>query len=214
MTQNINLKELEKKAFRSTFQDGLWNIFLGIILMAMAVNTLLSRIGVSGLETMAVFISLEVVAIIVLFVGKRRITVPRIGHVKFSSKRRAKLTKVRLVLALSVIAGLVVFFVAAAMRGNASGIMSPGILFPLGWMANALIVFGLMAHFMDFPRLYIIGVLYAITLPIDRALYEFAGIKITYIVFGIPAAIILVMGFVLLSLFLRDNPLLEEVVEP
>ena len=214
MTEAINLKELEKKAFRSTFQDGLWDIFLGIILMAMAVNTLLSRIGVSELETMAVFIGLEVVAIIVLIAGKKRITVPRIGHVKFSPKRRAKLTKVRLVLALSVIVGLVAFVAATAMRGNPSAIMSPGILFPLGWMVNALIVFGLMAHFMDFPRLYIIGILYAITLPIDSALHELAGIKITYIVFGIPAAIILVMGFVILSRFLRDHPLPAEEVEP
>jgi len=182
--------------------------------MAMAVNTLLSRIGVSELETMAVFISLEVVAIIVLIAGKKCITVPRMGHVKFSSKRRAKLTKVRLVLALSVIAGLVVFVAAIAMRGNASGIMSPGILFPLVWMVNALIVFGLMAYFMDFPRLYIIGILYAITLPVDSALYELAGIKITYIVFGIPAIIILVMGFVILSRFLRDHPLPAEEVEP
>ena len=34
MTQNINLKALEKKAWRSVFQDGLWDIFLGLLLMA------------------------------------------------------------------------------------------------------------------------------------------------------------------------------------
>ena len=71
-----------------------------------------------------------------------------------------------------------------------------------------------MAYFMDFPRLYIIGILYAITLPINSAPHELAGIKIAYIIFGIPAIIILVMGFLILSRFLRDNPLLAEEVEP
>ena len=30
MTGDVNLKELEKKAFKSTFQDGLWDIQLGL----------------------------------------------------------------------------------------------------------------------------------------------------------------------------------------
>ena len=29
MVANINLKKLEQKAFRSVFQDGLWDIFIG-----------------------------------------------------------------------------------------------------------------------------------------------------------------------------------------
>jgi len=33
MTQNINLKELEKKAWTSTFQDGIIDIGIGLILV-------------------------------------------------------------------------------------------------------------------------------------------------------------------------------------
>jgi len=29
----FNLTEIEKKAYRSTFQDGLWDIFLGLLLL-------------------------------------------------------------------------------------------------------------------------------------------------------------------------------------
>ena len=207
MTQEINLKELEKKAFRSYHEDGVWDIFLGLIMMAIAVNASLTKIGVPELQTMIVLIGLEMVAIIFLIAGKKHITVPRIGHVKFGAMRRAKLTKMRIVLALSVIFGLVALVAGVAMHGDSSEFVRPGVLFPLGWMVNALIVFGLMAYFMDFPRLYIIGMLYAVTVPIAGALREFVKIDVGYIVFGIAAAIILVMGLVILSRFLRNHPL-------
>lgn len=213
MTQEINLKELEKKVFRSYHEDGIWDIFMGLILMAIAVNAFLSKIGVPELQTMIVFVGLEMVAIIFLIVGKKHITVPRIGHVKFGAMRRAKLTKVRIVLALSVTFGLVALVAGVAMQGDPSGVVRPGILFPLVWMATTLIVFGLMAYFMDFPRLYIIAILYAATVPINIAPQEFAEIDVGYIVFGIAAAIILVMGLVILSRFLRDHPLPAEGVE-
>lgn len=210
MAENINLKELEKKAYRSTFQDGFWDIFLALILLAMAANAFLSSRGLSELQAMSVFICLEGFAIGVLIVGKRRITVPRMGQVKFGPKRKAKLNKVRIVLFLSVIIGLVAFVAANTVRYNPSGMANPGFLFPLGWMINALLVFSLMAYFMDFPRLYLIGLLYAITVPIDIAIKEFAGINLAFIAFGIPAAIIFVMGIIILHRFLYEYPLPSE----
>jgi len=36
MAQEINLKELEKKAFRPYHEDGIWDIFPGLIMMAIA----------------------------------------------------------------------------------------------------------------------------------------------------------------------------------
>jgi len=53
MSQTINLKELERKAWRSVFQDGLWDIFLGLLLLAMAIGALLSDIGVPEAWPMA-----------------------------------------------------------------------------------------------------------------------------------------------------------------
>ena len=32
----INLKELERKAFRSTYQDGLWDMYFGLIVICMS----------------------------------------------------------------------------------------------------------------------------------------------------------------------------------
>jgi len=35
MNNQLNLKELERKAFRSTYQDGLWDVQFGFIVICM-----------------------------------------------------------------------------------------------------------------------------------------------------------------------------------
>jgi len=41
MEHDIDMKELEKKAWKSTFQDGLWDIMLGLVFFIPAVNGLI-----------------------------------------------------------------------------------------------------------------------------------------------------------------------------
>jgi len=75
MAQNINLKELEKKAYRDSQQDGLMELMMGLILMAF---------GGFFYSTVFVFYIL-----LILFSGRivesirKRYTYPRIGFVKF-----------------------------------------------------------------------------------------------------------------------------------
>ena len=51
MTEPLNLKEIEKKAWRSTFEDGLWDIYLGSLFFIMGVSPLLRihKVKVSGM---------------------------------------------------------------------------------------------------------------------------------------------------------------------
>ncbi|NOQ34218.1 MAG: hypothetical protein GQ567_08530, partial [Methanosarcinales archaeon] len=71
MTQEINLKELEKKAYRDSQQDGLMEVMMGLILMTF---------GGFFYSTVFVFYILLIVfsGKIVEFV-RRRYTYPRIG---------------------------------------------------------------------------------------------------------------------------------------
>ena len=210
MSQNFNLKELERKAFRSTFQDGLWDIFLGLLLLAMAIGALLSDIGMSEAGSMLIYLGLILLALLVLWAGKRFVTVPRMGRVKFGPKRRRKLSKVSVILAISVLVGMVFFAAAQAVTGNLSRWMTLEFIFPAGWVVNCLIVFSLMACFLDFSRLYVIGVMYAIAVPLDIMQREFASIDLTFAAFGVPAAVILLMGAVVFIRFLRKYPLPAE----
>ena len=98
MSQNISLKALERNAWTSYFQDGLWDIFLGLLLVSSAVNTWLSDSGVPSSARISTYIGIMVLGGLVLWAGKRFITVPRLGRVKFGPKRKAKLNWVRVVL--------------------------------------------------------------------------------------------------------------------
>jgi hypothetical protein len=210
MSQTINLKELERKAWRSVFQDGLWDIFLGLLLLAMAIWALLSDVGFSESLGMAILIGLEVLAMLVLWVGKKIITVPRMGQVKFGPKRKARLNWVRVVLFISVLVGAGVFVAGLAMRMNRPEWLNAAFFAPAAWVVNAMVVFSLGAYFLEFNRLYLIGVLYALPVPLDIMFRKFADIDLTFIAFGVPAAVILIIGLVVFARFLRDYPLLPE----
>jgi hypothetical protein len=210
VSQTINLKELERKAWTSYFQDGLWDIYLGLLLLAMAVSALLSDVGFSESLGMTVLIGLQGLAVLVLWVGKKLITVPRMGRVRFGPKRKAKLSWVRVILFISVLVGAGVFVAALAMRTNRPEWLNGTFVFPAAWMVNALVVFSLGAYFLDFSRLYLIGVMYALPVPLDILLDELAGIDLSFIAFGVPAMVILIIGLVVFTRFLRDYPLLPE----
>jgi len=179
MSQNVNLKELERKAWRSFYQDGLWDIFWGLMLLAMAISALLSDIGASEPVQLGIMIALEALGILVLFVGKRRITVPRIGRVRFGPKRKRRLSKVRVVLAVSALVGAALFVAGPVLTGKLSRSMTFEFILPAGWVVNCLVVFSLMAYFLDFSRLYLIGVLYALAVPLDVVQRELSSIDLT-----------------------------------
>jgi hypothetical protein len=208
MSQDTNLKVIERQAWRSVFQDGLWDIYLGTLLMAMAVLTLLSRTNIPEAGQMAIYIGLMGLAMLALWAGKRLITVPRMGRVKFGPKGKARKMKARVLLAISVLVGVVVFlFTALALKGNWSEGLPLHLIIPGVWAMNMLVVFSLGAYFLHYERLYLIGVLYALPVPLDIWLDEYVGIKLGFIAFAVPAAIILIMGLVVFMRFLRDYPL-------
>lgn len=75
MTQEINLKELEKKAYRDSQQDGLMEVMMGLILMTFG--------GFFYSPIFAFYILLIVFSGRIVEFVRRRYTYPRIGFVKF-----------------------------------------------------------------------------------------------------------------------------------
>jgi hypothetical protein len=207
MAQGINLKELERKAWRSVFQDGLWDIYLGLLLLAMAINALLSDMGVpEGLST-PLYVVLVLLAMAVLWAGKRFITTPRMGRVKFGQRRQARLRWLRVALAASVLVGLLVFLVTLAPgAGRPAG---QGLIrfFPAVWAVSVLALAGLGAYLLDYPRLVLIGAMYALAPALDLALRKLTGLDLSLLAFALPATVILLVGVAVLIRFLRDYPL-------
>jgi hypothetical protein len=75
MTQNLNLKEIEKKAYRDSQQDGLMEVMMGLILMTFG--------GFFYSPVFSFYILLIVFAGRIVEFIRRRYTYPRIGFVKF-----------------------------------------------------------------------------------------------------------------------------------
>jgi len=75
MTREINLKELEKKAYRDSQQDGLMEVMMGLILMTFG--------GFFYSTVFAFYILLIVFSGKIVEFVRRHYTYPRIGFVKF-----------------------------------------------------------------------------------------------------------------------------------
>ncbi len=207
MTKDVNLKEIERKAFRSTFQDGLWDLFLGFLLLILAASAQLSDSGMSESLHMASLVAMYAVVLVGFMAGKKLITVPRMGRVKFGPKRKRKLTKVRVVVLISVLMGAVFFVIALFSMRNRPEWLNPALVLPAAWFVNFIVLFSLMAYFLDFPRLYAYGILFAIPLPMDFLLLKPAELDLRFVAFGVPALVILVVGTVIFVRFVRDYPL-------
>ena len=102
MTEKINLKEIERKAYASCHQDGLIDIFAGFFILSFSLWLILDMAWMGWI--------LWVVVVSAYAPAKRVFTIPRIGLVKFP-QRRVKRTVAGFVLlgVLSFVLGIVTF---------------------------------------------------------------------------------------------------------
>jgi hypothetical protein len=111
MSQSLNLKELERLAFRRTFQDGLYDIYLGGLFASFAAFGLKVFPGsnTATLTTLLYYLLGAVLSGLIFWLGKKFITLPRIGLVKFGPARQKR--KRDLLIALAVIVAVQAVFV-------------------------------------------------------------------------------------------------------
>lgn len=199
MSQNINLKEIERKAFRSYFDDGLWDIFIGCIVLMFAVGPFLSR-RLGDFWSSAVFIPFWALVYLAIRLVRKYVVTPRIGVVKFGPWRTAKLLKFNVVIFVVLLVGLVLGILSA--RSYAE----PGWIYTARFGLIILVGFSVAAYFLDFTRLYLYGALIALSPLVGEWLY--VQVKAPHhgypITFGTTAGIIILTGLVQFIRCLRD----------
>jgi len=208
--EQLNIKALEKKAFRSFFRDGIYDVFLGAILLGLGLPLILQEFGWIHYEKMTIplliTLILQISALSFFIFGKKYITAPRLGIVRFGKTRKRKLMHVKLLLAISVLIGFITFLLSMLKIlpiGGKTGIPAAGVIFGI----QALIVFSLMAYFLDFTRLYLYAFLFAVSLPVTFWLKKNAGLTYPSLyVFSLTAVPMLVIGWILFVRFLRQYP--------
>ena len=209
MSQNLDLKALERKAFSSTYQDGLWDITLGLIVIGMAIFVYRPEQGYGALNIIWMMVTC-LVANLILWVGKRFITVPRIGQVRFGEIRRKKALTLAIILAVFVLVqGGVVLLTALGWRNpelgaKISSILNAGNMERLAVATVGSLFVGppfiLIAYFSDFLRGYYIAILMALAVFLMILFNQ----PIYPLILG---GLILVPGLVLFVQFLHQHPL-------
>jgi hypothetical protein len=212
MSEKINLKELQRKAWRSIFQDGLWDIFMGLLLLNIAVFTVADELFANDDLKLALFIGGEIAAFLFLWAGKRFITVPRMGKAKFGRFGKVRRSKAKLLSFASILVGLIVFLIIEGLseNGQIAG-LSRVYIVAVGWVINAMLVFGLAGYFLDFNRLYLIGAMYALSFPLDLVLRELWNTdRWAFFAYAIPASIVLAVGLYFFVNFVQKFPIVQE----
>ena len=213
MAQNINLKELEKKAWRSTFEDGLFDIYLGILFFGIGTGSAFGLIFGQWYNYLFIFLIMGV-SIIILTLGKNYITVPRVGFVKFGKQRKIRKAKIMLVLIINIIFLLAIWYLLTTPQG--------GLKYELPFNAFSGLFIGLLmmiplwavAYLLQFNRLFYHAILIGLT-PFATDLLELFMNNILSIIlaYAIMDGIIVITGVVFLFRFLKKYPLPKGEVE-
>lgn len=209
MTAELNLKEIERKAFRSTYQDGLWDMLYGLVVVGMAVFIYRPQEGYSKVNIILA-ITLITAANILFQAGKKYITLPRMGQVRFGAVRQRKNQTLAIIMgvfvlctvALVVMTGLGWFssktgsVIAETFNERITSLLIVSTLGALIVGSSMLV----MAFFSDFTRGYYIALMMALAvflmIYLNNPLYP--------IVIGL---LIILPGMVLFLRFLRAYPL-------
>jgi len=196
-----SLREVEKRTYMSYHQDGLIDIFIGVYVLLFALGILLNT--VTDFSTWFVIPAIFPAIMGPVWISaKKRITMPRIGYVKFGSRGANKLMAIFIGLMVAGLGAFMVFTFASRSQTWAltlRNLIIPNSMIIIGISAAA--ISSLFAYTMGLKRLYAYGLLtLALVLP-----GHFITIPFEYSLLTI-GLVILVNGFVLLIQFIRKHP--------
>jgi hypothetical protein len=202
MEQKIDLKQLERKAWTSFYDDGLGDIFVGCVILIFALAPMLSRVGLGDFWSSAVFLPFLALVLMVIVLLRKRVVIPRIGLVSFGRARKKRLLKFNVLMFVVLSAGFVLGLVS--LRGG----VAQAWVHNLRFIAIVLMCFGLAAYFLGFVRLYIYGILIALAIPVGEWLWTNMGVPHHGfpITFGVSAGVIIVTGIILFLRMLGKSP--------
>lgn len=210
MSTSLNLKEIERKAFRSTHQDGLWDIYIGGIILSMAIMLNPGEGDTFLGSRLWLYIVCMGAAGLIFMAGKKFITTPRLGQVKFAPPRRRRLRTMALVLVgivamhILLVAGSVLFWrhpewaVQLGIAQMDADLERLTVSVISGLMVGPSMV--LIAYFNEFLRGYYIAFM------LSLAAFSLVWLGEPLFLVGV-GLLVVIPGVVLFIRFLRQHPL-------
>lgn len=194
MSYELDINDIERKAYMSYHEDGLVDIAIGMLILAWGIFLIVKPSGLIGL--------LGPLAFAIWFLGKRFITIPRTGLIRPSQKmekRYRNLAIFLMVLGLVVLGGILIGRVTAILPGSYS-LSILGLVLALG--------VSLLAFLLNAARLYAYAVVvfaaFASGEAFSASITTFDAFAAAVILAGV---LILISGLVVLAGFLRSYPL-------
>lgn len=202
-----DLKDLEKEAFRKFYDDGIFDVYLGAILITMGVAAAVADRMDNETAGLFVTLGLALGVTVPLLLWRRHLLRSRLGAFRPGPERQRKIKGTRLVLLGSVVLGIIVFGVTTALLNSDTSADTLGAIIPLIWFLNSVAVLGAMAYYLDVPRFYAEGVVVGLAMPLmiwPDVLWD--TMVEPWLAFGVPGAIVISVGLYKLVHFLRNYP--------
>jgi MFS family permease len=208
MSQLFTPKNAERKIFQlSIFQDGIWDMQIGGMIMLFSFYPVTRRLLGPGWNLILIFGLLALVLIIGARL-KRTVSNPRMGLVKYGKSQKSRLLTMRLIIfgIFLVSSALAIALITQVYRGPSWGpntpewlqLLSMDIVFGLVVVA----IFSLVSGVFQMWRPFIYGLLLGGSLVATGALTVYGGPEFNY-PFAIAGGIILVIGLGLMLRFVR-----------
>jgi hypothetical protein len=197
-----DLKKLERQVYHSVYQDGIYDITLGFLLLAIAFNPVLYE---TGIPRAALYLIELVLAGLILILGKRFITLPRMGMMKPLPRRQKTARKV-------LLSGIIVFILLVVLiLLKSSDAFSPSLetlsIAPLAISIAFLVIFTILAIVMSYFMILLAGLFFAISIPVSEMLFPILGEPLDSLIpFAASGLIILVIGVTRLFRFIHHYP--------
>jgi len=208
-TSLVDLQALERKAFRSTQNRGLVEIYLGVLLLLVSLFMTLLDLDVPILPAMGVYLVLVVSTCGVYTYLRKKLASRRVGSARFGERRQRRVRVVHYVMMAGalVLATLVVStpYILGHPPAFLSGILLLAILVSL----QIGVVFIAMAWYLDSPRYLFSGFLVAASVFADLAIRESIHHGMSYLTYGAAGLILILVGAIWMRQFLREHPPVE-----
>ncbi len=207
MTRAIDLKELEKKAWTSTFEDGIADIGLGLVFLATTICQIFN-------ENSPYLYPLFIVPALFIIIAKRYITAPRMGLVKFSKERNRKTN--RFIFITTILLIFLVTLTLTAGKWFLPELSITQVINNNGAIIVGAIVFIIpcsVAYVLNWDRMYLYAILYTLSFALNEITIADTGViasgAYAWLISGM---LITVVGVAYLVRFLRRYPLPEKEV--
>jgi hypothetical protein len=194
MSYELDMKEIERQAYMSYSEDGLVDVAIGFVIMAWGLLLVMEPTGLIAL--------LGPLGMGIWYIGKRFITVPRIGMINPSPKMERRLRNLTIFL---LVLGLLAFVGILISRIFGSAFTADHSLGILGLVLAAGVA--VLAYLLNASRLYVYAVILFVAFAGGEIL---AGTVTTFDAFAssviIGGGLILISGIVVLLRFMRKYP--------